>query len=211
MRLIWIFLWWCLQGTASAGERHPLGATEQACKELAPIPTTLLSSVACLRGAAYRLQYDRNLKKIILLFDRKRIILQEIPSGRDPALVGTDKLIGFLADKLQVYKNSNILLYTSSTRTNAGSGGGECGAGSEIYLNFLDLRMPGPRVTSKILIGSCDQSIELDEQDAFEGRIGDITVEGDKLFLHFLNYKKIKGSPTAKIAPDARNLLFNGG
>lgn len=212
MRLFLFFLCLCfLLDRVNAEERYPISASEKKCKDLAPVPTELLSPAACLRGKVYRLEYDRKLRKILLFTGRKKTILQEISGKYDPALVGTEKLIGFLSDKLQVYRKSNVLLYTSAIRTNGGSGGGECGAGSEIYLNFLDLSTSSPQVKSKILIGSCDYSIELDEQDAFEGKIGDINVEGDKLFLHFLSYKKIQGSPTAIIAPDTKNLLFDGG
>jgi hypothetical protein len=156
----------------------------------------------------YELKYDQKLRRIILFFDDKGLPLQQFSKGRDPALVGADKVIGFLPEKFQVYKKSNILLYISSIRTNSGTGGGQCGAGSEIYLNFLSVGKPEPQVSSRILIGSCDYSIELDNQSIPDGEIGDISAEGNKLLLHFLNYKKMDGSPVATVAPDRKNLVF---
>jgi hypothetical protein len=157
----------------------------------------------------YQLKYDRKSRKVMLFFDRKGVSLQQFSKGRDPALVGADKVIGFLPDKLQVYKESNALLYISSIRTNSGDGAGQCGAGSEIYLNFLSIERKVPKVSSRILIGSCDYSIELDNQSIPDGEIGEISVERGKLLLHFLNYKDLRGSPIATITLNRKELTFS--
>jgi hypothetical protein len=209
MKIVLIFLCLCcLAVEANAVGNSTVKLLHQDCEDSVPSLPASLSSLACLQNKVYRLKYDRKLKKIILFFGKKSSVLQQIPKGLDPALVGADKLIGFLPDSLQIYRKNRILLYISSIRTNAGAGGGECGAGSEIYLNFLDVNKADPLVRSKILIGSCDYSIELDEQDVSEGKIGEISVAGDKLLLHFLNYKNMDGSPTATVTPDLKNLLF---
>jgi hypothetical protein len=116
------------------------------------------------------MKYMQRSTKIVLAVDKKEWVLQKISKGRYPDLVGADSVIGFLPDEFQLYKKSNILIYTSSIRTNSGSGGGQCGSGAEIFLNFLDMTGLRPHMVSSILIGSCDLSIELADQDISEGR-----------------------------------------
>ena len=70
------------------------------------------------------------------------------------------------------------------------------------------MRTPIPRVRSQILAGSCEESIEPDNQDIAEGDLGIIEVMEGRLQLHFLNYKEIDGSPTAVVPPDFTELLF---
>lgn len=183
--------------------------SKQGCQNYSFSSSKTLSEVVCLHDNMYQLKYDHKSRKLILVFDRRGIALQQFSKGRDPALVGADKVIGFLPDKLQVYKKSNVLLYISSIRTNSGDGAGQCGAGSEIYLNFLNVERQTPKVSSRILIGSCDYSIELDNQSIPDGEIGEISVERGKLLLHFLNYKDLSGSPVATITLNRKELTFN--
>lgn len=192
-----------------AAESHSDFLLKTSClgSEFSSVKT--VSEIVCLKDNKYQLKYDYKSRKIVLVFDRRKMSLQQFSKGRDPALVGADKLIGFLPNKLQIYKKSNILLYISAFRTNSGAGGGQCGAGSEIYLNFLSLEKPVPRVSSSVLIGSCDYSIELDNQTIPDGEFGEISVEGEKLLLHFLNYRGMEGSPVATITPDGKKLVFN--
>jgi hypothetical protein len=181
---------------------------EQSCQNPLLSSAKSLLEFVSLKNNRYKLTYDHKSRKLMLFFDRKGISLQQFSKGRDPALVGADKVMGFLPDKLQVYKRSNVLLYVSSIRTNAGEGGGQCGAGSEIYLNFLSVKKQAPKVSSRILIGSCDYSIELDNQSIPDGEVGEISVQEGKLFLHFLNYKDLSASPVATISPNQKELMF---
>jgi hypothetical protein len=135
-------------------------------------------------------------------------VLRRIPQGFDPSLVGSDSLIGFLSDSLQPYKSRNLLLYVSAIRTNGGGGGGQCGSGSEIYLNVLDTSRDVPRIRSSILIGSCDESIQLLDQNIGRGTLGEVAVVENRLSLHFLNYKNLDGYAVGTVAPDFKGLLF---
>ena len=91
-----------------------------------------------------------------------------------------------MQDALQPYKAENIVVYVSTIRTTGGNGRGQCGAGGEIYLNFLDLSPASPKVKSSILIGSCEKPIELVDQNLAESTLGDVSVVAGKLTLRFL-------------------------
>lgn len=116
---------------------------------------------------------------------------------------------GFLPEKLQIYKKNDVLVYVSSIRSSSGNGMGECGAGSEIYLDLIDISRKMPRLKSSILIGSCRESIELEEQEISKGKVGAITIVGNNLTSHFLNYKNMNGDPVAAISSDYK-LRFQG-
>jgi hypothetical protein len=157
-----------------------------------------LSPIAC----------EQRKTRIVLSFDNKQTVLRRIPQGFDPSLVGSDSLIGFLSDSLQPYKSRNLLLYVSAIRTNGGGGGGQCGSGSEIYLNVLDTSRTVPRTKSRILIGSCDESIGLVGQNIGDGQLGEVSVVENKLSLHFMYYRNLEGYPVGTVAPDFKSLLF---
>jgi hypothetical protein len=167
-----------------------------------------LSPIACHNGRVYRIKYEQRKTRIVLSFDNKQTVLRRIPQGFDPSLVGSDSLIGFLSDSLQPYKSRNLLLYVSAIRTNGGGGGGQCGSGSEIYLNVLDTSRTVPRTKSSILIGSCDESIGLLDQNIGDGQLGEVSVVENKLSLHFMYYRNLEGYPVGTVAPDFKSLLF---
>jgi hypothetical protein len=198
-----------LSGESSNAQNSPGTPLRSACQNSDKSSVKTLAEVICLERKAYQLNYDQKLRIVVLSFGHKRMSLERYSKGRDPALVGADKIIGFLPEKLQVYKRKNLLLYVSAIRTNSGAGSGQCGAGSEIYLNFLSVEKSVPRVSSKILIGSCDYSIELDNQSIPDGEVGEISAKKEKLVMHFLNYKDMNGSPRATVAPGHRKLAFN--
>jgi hypothetical protein len=175
-----------------------------------PLPkATQVTQTAYRSGEIYRIRYDPSRGRIELTFNSRNVVLHRIAKGYDPSIVGSDVFIGFLPDALQPYKSQGYLIYVSSRRTNGGSGRGQCGAGSEIYLNFLDTRAAIPKPRSRILIGSCDQSIELDDQDISTGSLGNIDLDEGKLSLHFLHYENMEGSPTASVSSDLTKLVFN--
>jgi hypothetical protein len=167
-----------------------------------------ISSYACYADQSYRLQYDSKSGRVVLFFDKTHVDLHRIPRRYDPSLVGADNIIGFLPAELQPYLSKDIILYISSIRTTGGGGGGQCGSGSEIYLNFLDVRPRLPTLRSSILIGSCAQSIELLDQDIPAGKFGAISVANNKLSLHFMNYGNLEGYPTATVSADFKQLEF---
>lgn len=126
----------------------------------------------------------------------------------DPSLAGSESIIGFLPEELQVYRNSGILMYITAIRTNGGDRRGQCGSGSEIFLNFLNFARKYPRTHSSVLIGSCEEGVEIDEQNIPAGEFGEIFIQEGKLHLRFLNYKNAEGDLVATISSDLRKLGF---
>jgi hypothetical protein len=123
-------------------------------------------------------------------------------------LAGPDAFIGFLPEDLQIYKKDNLLLYISAMRTKGGDGSGQCGSGSEIFFNFLKIGGIVPKIASQILIGSCEESIELADQNMSAGILGDISVVKNSIALHFMNYRNLDGSPTERVSSDFKRLSF---
>jgi hypothetical protein len=183
----------------------------QYVKECRTAPQTddeAVRKTLCLDGKIHEVYYNRKAERIeVKSVDGK--ISFRVPSAYDPTLVGSDNLIGFLPDKLQIYKKNKVLVYISSIRSSGGAGTGQCGSGSEIYLHFLDISQKAPKLKTSILIGSCRESIELEDQDVSKGKVGDITVVDNNLTLHFLNYKDIDGEPVAVVSHDYK-LQFRG-
>ena len=150
--------------------------------------------------------HDRG--QIIVRAAKGTSVLKKIARGFDPALVGGENLIGFLPDALQPYKAENIAVYVSTIRTTGGNGRGECGAGGEIYLNFLDLSPASPKVKSTILIGRCEKPIELVDQNLSASALVDVSVVAGKLTLRFLFYSDLEGGPVASVSSDFKKLIF---
>ena len=163
-------------------------------------------SQLCHRGHVYSIVYKAN--SVTLHSGKRGTRLHKIPKGYEPEKIGAEGLIAFLPLEKQPYKDRDILLYTTAIRTKGGGGGGLCGSDAEFYLHALNLGKKTPHVLSSTLIGSCSQSIELDEYDAGAQRFGALTVNDGRLRLKFLNYKAIEGSPTAFLAPDFKGLDF---
>ena len=176
--------------------------------EASQINKTILQSTLYEKGKPYRIAYHRGATRIEIKSVGGKMV-SVIPAGYDPAVVGSNRLIGFLPEKLQVFKKKQVLVYVSSIRSRGGDGMGQCGSGSEIFLNFLDISKQVPKLKSSILIGSCNESIELVDQDVSKGEVGEITVVDNNLTLHFLNYKEIEGEPEAVVTPDYK-LRFRG-
>ena len=162
-------------------------------------------------GRHYRIRYQPRNRKIVLQQGSRQILIEAFSKNYDPSLVGSDTVIKFLPEALQVYRRENLLIYVSSTRTVGGNGSGQCGSGSEISLRFLDVSTSQPKIKSSLLVGSCEKSIELDDQDLSQGAIGTISRMGDRLSLRFLSYGSREGSLDAVVAEDLRSLRFQQG
>ena len=176
--------------TASPSNLERTGCGIKSSDEIRKLPPQ-----TCVGGRVYELKYVHGRGQIILRSARRESVLKKIPRGFDPSLVGGESLIGFLPDALQPYRTKNIVAYVSTIRSTGGNGRGQCGAGVEIYLNFLDLSLAFPKVKSSILIGSCEKPIELMEQDLSESALGDVSVVAGRLTLRFLSYPDLEGYP----------------
>nr|WP_314543663.1 hypothetical protein [uncultured Massilia sp.] len=144
----------------------------------------------------------------MLFVDKSRTVLEKIPKRFDPELVGADEVIGLLPFSLQPYRNKSILVYISAIRISGGDGRGQCGAGLEIYMNFIDVSKAKPKQISRILIGSCNESIELEEINLSDKNLGEISVVNGKLSLRFLLYKEAEGKLVGVPSADYRRLIF---
>lgn len=204
-----ILLFIAINTAAVGAQSFPI--VEQGCQSQFTPDSIGVFPEACLEGKVYRIYYRQKTTSIVVAEGKRNVILQRMPKGFDPALVGADVFIGFLPDRLQAYKKMGILTYVSSIRSNGGGGGGQCGSGAEIFLNFLNVRSPVPKIASSILIGSCEESIELMDQDISDGKLGTLAVIDSKLSLQFMHYRGIGGYPTATVSTDLKRLDFGGG
>ncbi|XYJ11492.1 hypothetical protein ACSUZJ_05760 [Telluria sp. B2] len=160
------------------------------------------------QGRVYRIRYVERRTRIELDVKGKKTILHQIPKRFDPSLVGAEGFIGFLPEELQPYKGSGNLLYVSSIRTSGGNGGGQCGSGAEIFLNVLNVNAKIPRTQASVLIGSCEKSIELLDQDMSNDVLGAVAVGEGHLVLQFMSYEERSGYPIATLSNDLKNLRF---
>jgi hypothetical protein len=195
----------CVFNIQIAGANQSVGKNE--CKGMREDANKVVP-VICFNNKLYEIRYRPNEGEVVLKHSGIRQVLIRIPKKFDPVIVGAEAVIGFLPGKLQVYGESNILMYVTSMRTSGGNGGGQCGAGAEIYLNFLDVAKPVFRSFSRILIGSCEESIELDGQNIPRGELGSISVHENKIRLEFFNYKDMDGYPVGTISDDFIKLNF---
>lgn len=165
---------------------------------------------ACVLGARYKMKYLSG--KISLSSLGHTWILEKIPKRFDPELVGTDTLIGFLPPSLQIYEKRNIVLYISSIRTSGGNGGGQCGSGSEIFLNVLDLSRTRPQMIARHLIESCEKSISIrnSSQAGKSQSLGDITTSNGKLVITYGFHRDYDDAPIATLSDDFKQLQFVG-
>ncbi|WP_156648919.1 hypothetical protein [Massilia sp. Leaf139] len=134
--------------------------------------------------------------------------MQRIPRKYDPSLVGADGFIGFLPNAMQAYKDKGVLAFVSFIRTKGGNGSGQCSAGAEIFLNFLDVRAAAPKILSSILIDSCNRPIELMDRNSSTKTLGKLSVVNKRITLHFLSYCEGEGYPIATVSADLKQLEF---
>ncbi len=181
-----------------------------------PIPNKQLTDIGgalsvlpdpflCVGGRKYSIIHAENGRTTSLKWPGHTRVLHRVPKGFEPSLVGAEKLIGFLPDYLQTHKARKIVFYISTIRTRGGDGGGQCGAGSEIFINALDLKPQRPKILASHLIGSCS-GIEID--DSSLNNLGKLTVANAKLHLNFIRYPKQGDMPRATLSSDFKRLEF---
>ncbi|MFZ6648930.1 hypothetical protein ACO0LO_24610 [Undibacterium sp. TJN25] len=176
--------------------------------DIAVKPSRLgISSTVCVDGQAFTLNYAYQARRLSIGFAAERIILETVPKGFDPEMVGAEPLNRFLPMELQPYLSQRILLYVSARRSTGGNGGGFCGAGAEVYLNSLDIGHQRVKLVSRILVASCLESIELDSGDKAPV-FGAMSVVDGRLKMNFLAYKDKPGLASAFLSENFRQLEF---
>ncbi len=166
------------------------------------------TSIACLHGRSFKLVLNTKARRVFLIHKSLETTLHRIRPGFDPEVVGAGKFNAFLPEDLQPYLDKNILLYTTAVRTNGGNGGGQYGSGVEIFIHALDTRPVIPKTVSKILIGSCERTIELADFKMSLTELGDVSVVNNRLSLQFVNYGKRAGNLKALISIDYSRIDF---
>ena len=197
---------------APSARAAPKDCGSVAADVIQPTDQSLLKPIqnACLHGDRYKLEYRR--RKIALSSLAHTWILEKIPKDYDPALVGADEMIGFLPPSFQIYAARNILLYISSIRSSGGNGGGQCGSGSEIFLNVLDLSRTRPRVIARHLIESCKKSMSIRKtsEDGTSKSLGDIATRSGKVVITYGFHGDYEDDPIATLSDDFKRLKFVG-
>ena len=134
-----------------------------------------------------QLVFDLRRSVLYLKSGRERVVLENIGGDFDPSLIGVESRLRFLPPALQPYRSQGLLLFVSSRRSVAGTGGGQCGAGAEDFLNILDANKKPAKVLARLLIGSCLDNVELIDSSEF-GAYKSFWVDGGVLAMQFLSY-----------------------
>ncbi len=166
-----------------------------------------ISSTICVDGQAFTLNYAYRARRLSVSSASKRTILEAVPKGFDPEMVGAELLNRFLPSELQPYLSQRVLLYVSARRSTGGNGGGLCGAGAEVYLNTLDVGHQRAKLVSRILVASCLESIELTSDDKVPV-FGAMSEVDGRLKVDFLAYKDKPGPASAFLSENFRQLEF---
>lgn len=169
---------------------------------------TQLSKFCMPSGEAVELEYASSGRVIKFKFKNKSSIVDRIPAGYQPELVGASGLIRLLPADLQPYLGQNKVLYISANRSTNGKGSGQCGSGVETYVNVVDVNMNPARRIAAILIGSCKKSIEIAGSEISQQNLSGFSVKDNKLSIKFLNYLDKEGSPTGTLSTDLKELVF---
>lgn len=156
----------------------------------------------------FKLMLEANRGVLYVEAAGRRHVVERMGRQYHPALVGTDDRVRFLPLSLQAYAGQGKWLFVSSRRSSGGNGGGQCGSGSEDFLNVLDVNRKVPLVVGRVAIGSCLDGIEL--QDIAEyGDFRSFQVENGLLHIGFLFYRgRNEDHPAAFLGPDFGPLRF---
>lgn len=179
-----------------------------------PISKSILCDDSITFGKRqFTLEYDYKKRILSITSDKppSRVTLEKVSRGHNPELVGSDDYIRFLPVRLQAYRSQGKLLYLFSYRTNAGNGMGQCGAGTEEFLNVLDITGKIPKKIATFHINSCSDNIELSNTDtASRDKLSAFSInEEEQLQLQFLTYDdRNEDSPTAILLDDFKKLRF---
>lgn len=208
MRIFLTLLFFANSLVASADTSASPFRLKSDCKSIKDQLRNKIVERICIDGNTCHLHCNRQRSSVEFESSQKKLVLHQIPKARDPAIVGTEKAIGFLPENLQVYMKQNVLAYLISMRTNSGGGGGQCGAGAETFLNFLDVSQLKPKVRGSILVGSCKESIELVDQNLSRGEFGGISIKDKEISLEFLFYKNSLENREGVVSSDFKTLIF---
>ena len=129
-------------------------------------------------------------------------VVRVIPKGAQPEDVGYEDRIRILPRRLQPYLGDGKLLIITSERSSTGSGGGECGAGAEVYLTVVNIIEDKLKPISLHLINSCLKNIEMDGGGEASNPFGGFFVGNHGLAVRFNSYGSSDGAVTGYLSQD---------
>lgn len=160
----------------------------------------------CFSGRLFKLQYNSAKRRVTLSTKGKKTTLETIEKGFTPELVDMVEFIRFLPSELQPYESRGVLLLNTAARSTGGHGGGQCGAGYELYLNAVNVKQSPFKVLGKVNIGSCLESTFLYDMENGPDDYSSFSIKDGKLAIKFLVYQRKRGAPTAVLSDDFHSL-----
>jgi hypothetical protein len=152
--------------------------------------SALLLFAACALAHAsandLRLNYDLRKRVISLTANGRTVQIERIGKGQGPELVDMERYIRILPAELQLYQERGIILLTTASRSAAGDGRGQCGAGYEMYLYAVDVSRRTPRQMGRVLVGSCWKNLYPDGVENGPEDFSAFSVENGALRVHLL-------------------------
>ncbi|MBT9568216.1 MAG: hypothetical protein IV085_07940 [Thiobacillus sp.] len=149
-----------------------------------------VSDVVCDKGVGrIYLKYDPVQRKIWLEGANKKInqTVLRLDKNANPELVGAEGSIRFVPNQIVKQGEADYIGLIVAERSTRGSGGGQCGAGSEEY--FVAYKLTGTMLKEmhRSLIHSCIKGMDLDTGD---GNNNDFSVrfDGEAIVFKWLTY-----------------------
>ncbi|WP_374584855.1 hypothetical protein [Pseudoduganella sp.] len=195
-----IFLAWLATTPAFAAEaKHSRCKTE-------PVATIPANKAICFAGKTFKLHYDTAKRAVFLSAKGQNLRIETIKKGYEPELVDMVEYIRFLPLELQPYESRGVLLLNTATRSTGGNGGGQCGAGYELYLIAVNVAKWPYKVIGRFNIGSCLDSTFLFDMENGPDDYSSFSIQEGKLIIKFLAYQGKRGAPSAILSDDFRSL-----
>jgi hypothetical protein len=163
----------------------------------------------CLPGKTLTLNYRERARSVSITIGGHSHRIERIDRNYGPELIGMEKHIRFLPLELQPYLSRNVVLFNTVVRSSGGEGMGQCGSGAEEYLNAVSIDGARIKVLGKVHVGSCYESIYLDNEEGKETDFSAYSVRDGRLAIKFLSYPEMKNSPTGILSKDFRQLEFS--
>lgn len=163
------------------------------------------------KGSKVFLMHDQK-KQLIWLSSKEKtysLSLLKLEKNADPSLVGEEKSIAFLFNKSIHLNDREFFALTIAERSMRGDGGGQCGAGSEIYFIALEIKDSKIKELKRMLISSCKESIYL----ADDGKNAEKSIflnESNEVEFRWSTYPNFDTRVTGKFNFLSKELVVNG-
>lgn len=131
------------------------------------IDSLYIKDVICADKEKIYLNYSPNKRNIWLSSHKygSYVLVRHIDKNGNPELVGEDRQIKFITSKIIKINNKKFIGLTYAERSRTNDGGGQCGAGSEVFFVAYELLSNRMKEINRFLIQSCAQPVFLDDVD----------------------------------------------